>query len=267
MVGRPQVEEELSDMASVKQIAANRRNAAGSTGPKSAAGKQVARMNALKHGLQAEHVVIPGEDPEEFEALLRGLEEDCLPVGFRESLLVERIAHCTWLLRRSSLIETAMLRKEHFLLEKDHAQDEMKRASQEMDWVRIVLEQGPDEHELEEEEEEEEEEEDSADEHKFPEDRVEFFNKKHDEAEEVYEKARAVYEHAQDELKSSAYSLDVVFLRINNGLERLSRYETTIERRLRAAMQDLERLQAARKAEAAETATVIDITDLNQDEG
>ena len=46
----------------------------------------------------------------------------------------------------------------------------------------------------------------------------------------------------------------------------LSRYETTMERRLRNAVQDLERLQAARKSEAAETATVIDITDLNQDQ-
>ena len=56
-------------MTSQKQIAANRRNAAKSTGPKTAEGKQVTRLNALKHGLQAEHVVIPGEDPEEFEAL------------------------------------------------------------------------------------------------------------------------------------------------------------------------------------------------------
>ncbi len=144
-------------MASEKQIAANRRNATSSTGPKSAAGKQVARMNALKHGLQSEHVVIPGEDPEEFEALLSGLEEDYQPVGSREILLVERIAYCSWRLQRLGLIETAKMRKEYFLLEKDHTQNEMKRASQEMDWVRIVLEQGPDEHELEEEEEEEEE--------------------------------------------------------------------------------------------------------------
>ena len=59
-------------------------------------------------------------------------------------------------------------------------------------------------------------------------------------------------------------SLDAVFRRSANNLERLSRYETTIERRLRNAMQDLDRVQAARKEEAAETATVIDITDLDQ---
>ena len=38
-------------MASERQIAANRANAALSTGPKSAAGKQRSSRNALKHGL------------------------------------------------------------------------------------------------------------------------------------------------------------------------------------------------------------------------
>ena len=51
-------------MASEKQIAANRRNAAKSTGPKSTAGKEISRMNAAKHGMQAEHVVLPGESPQ-----------------------------------------------------------------------------------------------------------------------------------------------------------------------------------------------------------
>ena len=114
-------------MTSVKQVAANRRNAAKSTGPKSAAGKQIARMNALKHGLEAERVVIPGEDPEEFEALVRGLEEHCQPVGPLEGTLVERIAHCTWRLQRVSLIETAIMREKHFSLQKNRAKNEMSR--------------------------------------------------------------------------------------------------------------------------------------------
>ena len=75
-----------------------------------------------------------------------------------------------------------------------------------------------------------------------------------------------IYNNAEEELKDSALSLDEVFFRSTNYLERLSRYETTIERRLRDAMQDLERLQVARKAEAAESATVIDISDMNQEE-
>jgi len=38
-------------MASAKQIAANRRNAARSTGPRTFSGKKRASMNAMRHGL------------------------------------------------------------------------------------------------------------------------------------------------------------------------------------------------------------------------
>ncbi len=80
-----------------------------------------------------------------------------------------------------------------------------------------------------------------------------------------YEKAQEARDKAVDELKGPLCTLAVVFERSTGALEPLSRYETTLERRLRNAMQDLERLQADRKAEAAATATVIDITDLAQD--
>src|SRR3954451_8068521 len=58
-------------MATDAQIAANRKNAARSTGPKTEEGKARARCNALKHGERARVVgampVLPHEDPRELE--------------------------------------------------------------------------------------------------------------------------------------------------------------------------------------------------------
>ena len=62
-----------------QRLAAARGNSLHSTGPRSAAGKQRMRMNALKHGCDAapenERAVMRalGEDPEEYEALQREL--------------------------------------------------------------------------------------------------------------------------------------------------------------------------------------------------
>jgi len=55
-------------MTSFKQIAANRRNASKSTGPKTQQGKQRARCNAIRHGLTAETVITALEDAEDYRA-------------------------------------------------------------------------------------------------------------------------------------------------------------------------------------------------------
>lgn len=44
-------------MASEKQIAANRKNATKSTGPRTQKGKARSKMNALRHGLAASHLI------------------------------------------------------------------------------------------------------------------------------------------------------------------------------------------------------------------
>src|SRR5208283_555478 len=77
---------------SVKQIEANRRNALNSTGPTTPESKQASRLNALKHGLRAKEVTIPGqEDPADFQAILRELSEDWQPEGHIETHLVGQI--------------------------------------------------------------------------------------------------------------------------------------------------------------------------------
>ncbi|HPB75711.1 MAG TPA: hypothetical protein PLY96_10720, partial [Chromatiaceae bacterium] len=49
---------DLSPKPSNRQLEANRRNALRSTGPRTAAGKAVARDNARKHGFLSRHLII-----------------------------------------------------------------------------------------------------------------------------------------------------------------------------------------------------------------
>ena len=73
-------------MTSQKQIQANRRNAKKSSGPRTAGGKSITKLNALKHGLLTEQVVIPGEDFDEFEALRQNLDAEFEPHGLSKSI-------------------------------------------------------------------------------------------------------------------------------------------------------------------------------------
>ena len=57
-------------MSSERQIEANRLNAQRSTGPRSPEGKQES-VERVKHGLTARQIVIPTENPTEFEAFRR----------------------------------------------------------------------------------------------------------------------------------------------------------------------------------------------------
>jgi len=86
---------------SSKQVAANRRNALRSTGPRTAAGKRASKFNAVKHGLRAAEIVIPGhEDPAEFDAIVQEYLDEWQPEGRTEVTLVNDIALAEWKLRR-----------------------------------------------------------------------------------------------------------------------------------------------------------------------
>jgi hypothetical protein len=88
-------------MASAAQIHANRENAQRSTGPRTEAGKQATRHNALKHGLAAESLIIRGENPAELNSLRAQLRADYAPASETEAMLVEEIAQCWWRLQRA----------------------------------------------------------------------------------------------------------------------------------------------------------------------
>ncbi len=92
-------------MATTAQVRANRANARKSTGPRTAAGKETASRNAVKHGLLAREAVIAGEDPEEFEVYREGMLADLAPAGPVEAMLAERIVGLSWRLRRAERLQ------------------------------------------------------------------------------------------------------------------------------------------------------------------
>src|SRR5437879_2850786 len=96
-------------MATLKQIEANRRNALLSTGPKTTEGKAAVRLNALRHGLRAHTVVLPGENPEKFQQLCDDLEAEWQPQTRTEQLYVEQMAVSQWKLRRMEIGEVSLL--------------------------------------------------------------------------------------------------------------------------------------------------------------
>ncbi|MDE2165691.1 MAG: hypothetical protein KGJ66_05055 [Alphaproteobacteria bacterium] len=97
-------------MASKAQIAANRRNAAKSTGPKTAAGKVVVARNALRHGLTARQLIIFGEGFADFARFHAELRTALEPADAVEETLAERVVLCAWRLRRMGRIEAAVLK-------------------------------------------------------------------------------------------------------------------------------------------------------------
>ena len=93
-------------MASLKQTAANRRNAQRSTGPRSAAGKAASRANALRTGIYAEcETILPHEDPAALDALAADYYEQYDPQTPAERCLVDSLVSDEWLLRRFRRVE------------------------------------------------------------------------------------------------------------------------------------------------------------------
>lgn len=95
-------------MPTQKQLVANRANAQRSTGPRTEAGKAASRGNALKHGLTASQVVIPGEDPRAYDEFCAQLIEEIAPGCHLEAALAHRLVENLWRLRRVSLLENAL---------------------------------------------------------------------------------------------------------------------------------------------------------------
>lgn len=92
-----------------KQLAANRRNARRSTGPKTPTGKARSSRNALKHGLLAKDVVLAdgplAESLADFHDLLADFHRQLKPQGPVQKTIVERLAVSYWRLLRAQRYE------------------------------------------------------------------------------------------------------------------------------------------------------------------
>jgi len=88
-------------MATAKQIAANRRNAQESCGPKSAETKAKVSENRRTHGLCGKFTVLAWENQQRFDELLAAFIEAEQPAGAPELELVVKMAEHSWLARRA----------------------------------------------------------------------------------------------------------------------------------------------------------------------
>ncbi len=96
-------------MASERQIAANRRNALKSTGPRTDAGKARSRRNAITHGLHAHVNNLPDEEKADFERRLSDWNAALQPCTAYEEDLVRRLAGYSWRLDRAERVQTALI--------------------------------------------------------------------------------------------------------------------------------------------------------------
>ena len=93
------------DRVSAAKIAANRRNALQSTGPKTDAGKLASSRNAVKHGLYSSTFLLPEEVRSEYEAFCDRYLDELQPEGLAEENLVREMIAAQWRLLRLNLVE------------------------------------------------------------------------------------------------------------------------------------------------------------------
>ena len=208
-------------MATRKQLQANRENSRKSTGPRSMAGKSIASKNSLKHGLLSQTIILPDENPEEFQELSYELGQYFQPIGRLEEELLAMIVADIWRLRRVNRIEASLLTRNIFLEKAERARD---RA-----WDFKIS---------------------------FLPSSEAVSNKR------AYRKAQKEAEEATKNATSDSTLIGGAFLQDAekyNGLQKLSRYETAIQRNLFQMLHQLGQLQARRSKTPGSVPNTLDI--------
>jgi hypothetical protein len=213
-------------MASERQIAANRLNALRSSGPRSAEGKARAASNALKHGLTGKQVVLPGEDPAEFDAFRSDLIADRAPQGALEEIFAEKIVADAWRFRRALQLVAALYQREERAAKLEAARRE--KSSCETSFFNELMQAS------------------------MPQSEV------RPDRREAHQAAEARLREIEAEPVAPLVSLTLLLERLHTPLSNLERYENTSFASLTRACHELERLQAKRAGERVPAPVVVD---------
>lgn len=95
-------------ISSEQKLLANRLNGAKSRGPTSAEGKAISSRNAIKHGIFAQDLTQPGEDPQHLILFRRGIMRSLNPRNLMEYELAEQIVSDCWRLKRVRAAEKSL---------------------------------------------------------------------------------------------------------------------------------------------------------------
>ena len=95
----------MRQFLSPKRLAANRRNAQFSTGPRTEQGKKSARLNASRHGITGQVRLLPDAERKAVEAFCAPIIASFAPANGDEVQLVRNIAEAQWRLNRSRAVE------------------------------------------------------------------------------------------------------------------------------------------------------------------
>jgi hypothetical protein len=92
-----------------RRTEANKANAQLSTGPTSEAGKKTSSLNALRHGLTGQVVIMPHDDLLAYRRHVQSFIDEYQPSGASEEHLVQSLADTAWRLNRAAALESNVL--------------------------------------------------------------------------------------------------------------------------------------------------------------
>ena len=111
------MEKELRDLI-------NKHYAEKSTGPTSTAGRQRASINAFKHGLTGNRMILQAHEHEAYQRLAAELTKDLAPVTEMERQLVQKLIDCHTRLNRIAALDGNILNFSLTQNESDAAHDD-----------------------------------------------------------------------------------------------------------------------------------------------